>query len=131
MQNTAPRGAVGAATATNSFFREIGVALGSALVGALFTARLGALLAGAGGRGRRAGAPSPPPWSRACRRRVREAVAAAYTDALTPVFALLVPVVLVSSAALLLVREVPLATDGRHAGVSGWSSRRRRAARPR
>lgn len=111
VQNTAPDGAVGAATATNSFFREIGVTTGSALVGALFTARLGALLAdrvpAVGGvdvgsltPALAAGLPSA----------VREAVAAAYNDALTPVFALLVPVVLASTLLLLLVRERPLAT---------------------
>jgi MFS family permease len=44
----AERGApdqVGVATAANGFFRELGVLLGTALVGALFAARLGSLLA--------------------------------------------------------------------------------------
>jgi predicted MFS family arabinose efflux permease len=113
VQNTAPDAVVGTATAANSFFREIGVCLGSALVGALFTARLGALLAervpAAGGSPVLTDALTPalveglPPA-------VRAAVAGAYNDALTPVFALLVPVVLVSAAALLTIREVPLAT---------------------
>ncbi len=110
-QNTAPAGALGTATATNSFFREIGVSLGSALVGGIFTARLGDLLAARvpvsagvdlGGLTPAMMAALPP--------EVRAAVAGAYNDALTPVFALLVPVVLASSVLLLLVREVPLAT---------------------
>ena len=117
VQNTAPAAVVGTATATNSFFREIGVTLGSALVGALFTARLGALLAervpAAGGSAVVTDELTPalveglPPA-------VRAAVASAYNDALTPVFALLVPVVLLSAAALLTVREVPLGT------IVGW-----------
>ena len=111
VQNTAPDGAVGTATATNSFFREIGVTVGSALVGALFTARLGALLAD------RVPAVDgvdvdvlTPALTAGLPPAVREAVAGAYNDALTPVFALLVPVVLASTLLLLLVRERPLAT---------------------
>ena len=111
VQNTAPDAALGTATATNSFSREIGVCLGSALVGALFTARLGTLLADRvpAAAGVDVGSLTPAlvadlPAA------VRAAVAGAYNDALTPVFALLVPVVLVSTLLLLLVREVPLAT---------------------
>nr|WP_294694782.1 MFS transporter [uncultured Friedmanniella sp.] len=116
VQNTAPASAVGAATATNSFFREIGVGLGSALVGALFTARLGTLLAervpAAGGLAVTTDELTPA-LVQALPPAVRAAVAGAYNDALTPVFALLVPVVLLSAAALLTVREVPLGTSGR------------------
>lgn len=112
VQNSTPDAVVGTATASNSFFREIGVCLGSALVGALFTARLGALLAERVPA--TAGQPLPvggltPELVRGLPPAVRAAVAGAYNDALTPVFALLVPVVLVSAVALLAVREVPLA----------------------
>ncbi len=109
-QNTAPDSALGTATATNSFFREIGVCVGSGLVGALFTARLRDLLA------ERVSLPPEvdpaglsPALVAGLPPEVRAAVATAYNDALTPVFALLVPVVLASSLLLLLVREVPLA----------------------
>jgi EmrB/QacA subfamily drug resistance transporter len=113
VQNTAPDAVVGTATAANSFFREIGVCLGSAVVGALFTARLSTLLdtqvpsvAGAGLNTQGL----TPEAVRALPEEVRAAVASAYNDALTPVFALLVPVVLLAVVALLLLREVPLAT---------------------
>jgi predicted MFS family arabinose efflux permease len=115
VQNAAPDAVVGTATAANSFFREIGVVLGSAVVGALFTSRLATLLD--------ARVPSvggadldtqglTPEAVRALPPEVRAAVAGAYNDALTPVFALLVPVVLLAVVALLLLREVPLATRG-------------------
>jgi predicted MFS family arabinose efflux permease len=112
VQNSAPDAVVGTATAANSFFREIGVCLGSAVVGALFTARLGTLL---DERLHAAGAELDPQsltpaLVRALPDGVRQAVVGAYNDALTPVFALLVPVVLVAALALLAVREVPLAT---------------------
>jgi EmrB/QacA subfamily drug resistance transporter len=113
VQNSAPHAVVGTATAANSFFREIGVCLGSALVGAVFTARLSTLLAE---RLPASAGPVPdlesltPALLHALPDEVRRAVAGAYNDALTPVFGLLVPVVLVAVAALLMVREVPLAT---------------------
>jgi predicted MFS family arabinose efflux permease len=110
VQNSAPDAVVGTATAANSFFREIGVCLGSAVVGALFTARLGTLLA------ERLPGPAldqqslTPALVHRLPEEVQQVVAGAYNDALTPVFGLLVPVVLVAVAALLGVREVPLAT---------------------
>jgi EmrB/QacA subfamily drug resistance transporter len=117
VQNTAPDAAVGTATATNSFFREIGVCLGSALVGALFTARLGALLADRVPAADGVDVDSlTPALAEGLPPAVRAAVAGAYNDALTPVFALLVPVVLASTVLLLLVREVPLATTAAEPG---------------
>lgn len=101
VQNASPPALVGTATATNSFFREIGVCLGSAVVGALFTSRL--LLP--------ADAPAlTPAAARALPPDLRALVATAYNDALTPVFALLVPVMLLAAVALLALREAPLAT---------------------
>ncbi len=86
VQNALPADQTGTATAANNFFREIGVSIGSAVVGAAFTMRLTTLLAD--GR--------PP--------------AEAYNDALTPIFGYLVPLMLVSAVALVFVRPVPLAT---------------------
>jgi len=101
VQNASPPDLVGTATAANSFFREIGVCLGSAVVGALFTARL-VLPAQA--------TALTPEATRALPPELRAAVASAYDAALTPVFAVLVPVVLLATVALLALREQPLAT---------------------
>lgn len=101
VQNASPPALVGTATAANSFFREIGVCLGAAVVGALFTSRL--LLPVDTRALTPAAALALPPDLRAL-------VATAYNDALTPVFAVLVPVMLLAAAALLALREAPLAT---------------------
>ena len=84
VQNAAPPGQVGVATAANGFFRELGVLLGTALVGAVFTARLGPQLTGQ--------------------------TPAAYADALTPVFAALVPLAVLAAVGLAFLRPEPLAT---------------------
>jgi EmrB/QacA subfamily drug resistance transporter len=113
VQNTVATAEVGTATAATSFFREIGVSLGSAVVGTLFTSRLTVLLAG------RLPAGSPlagdvdalvPARVNALPAMVRAPVVSAYHDALTPVFLYLVPVMLLSVLALCFVTPVPLAT---------------------
>ncbi len=113
VQNTAPDRVVGTATATNSFVREIGVCLGTALVGALFTARLTTLLSS--GVPATAGTPLDPQsltpaLAAGLPDAVRAAVAVAYNDALTAVLAMRVPVAAVAVLALLLLPERTLAT---------------------
>jgi EmrB/QacA subfamily drug resistance transporter len=104
VQDLAPADDVGAATAVNGFVRELGVLVGTAWVGRLFTSglvdRLGAL-----------DLPSEPtpaaigvlsPESRA-------EVAQAYADAFTPVFGWLLPVLVVATVGLLLIPSRRLA----------------------
>ena len=101
---------VGTATASFAFFREIGAALGAAAVGGLFTARLTALL-GARLPARLGGAHSLTPASvAALPADLRERVASAYHDALTPVFLGLAPMMLLAAVLLLFVRERPAGT---------------------
>jgi len=98
---------VGTATASFAFFREIGAALGAAAVGGLFTARLTALLA-ARLPVRLADAHALTPASVAAfPADLRERVAAAYHDALIPVFGGLAPMMLGAALLLLFVREHP------------------------
>lgn len=85
VQNAAPPDQVGVATAANGFFRELGVLLGTASVGGVFTARLGPQLAGR--------------------------TPAAYADAPTPVFAALVPLAVLALVGLAFLRPEPLATS--------------------
>jgi hypothetical protein len=113
VQNTVPPAQVGTATATTSFFREIGVSLGSAVVGTLFTSRLATLLAERLPAGSAAGIDAQslvPAQVYALPAVARAAIASSYADALAPVFLFLVPVMLVSVLALCFVDPVPLAT---------------------
>ena len=96
----------------------LGVLLGTALVGAVFAARLGDLLAArlpGSGIGIDPDSVTPeqlgqlPPD-------LRDLLAGVYADALTPVFALLVPLVLAALVGLALIRPDPL--DTRLVGAS-------------
>jgi MFS family permease len=96
---------VGTATASFAFFREIGAALGAAAVGGLFTAQLTALL-GARLPARLGDAHSlTPALVTTLPADLRERVAGAYHDALTPVFLGLAPMMLAAAVLLLFVRE--------------------------
>lgn len=114
VQNSFPGTMVGTATASNNFFREIGASVGGALVGALFTSRLTDLLttglAGAGGAAGGDLNSLTPSAVNALPDAIRDIIVGAYNDALTPVFLLLVPMVVLGFVALLFVKEVPFRT---------------------
>jgi EmrB/QacA subfamily drug resistance transporter len=114
VQNSFPISQVGTATASNNYFRQIGASLGSALVGSLFVARLTQLLAERmpPGAGAAAGASNSftPAVVRALPHAARNVVVGAYSDALTPVFLYMVPVILIATVLLCFVNEKPLAT---------------------
>ncbi|WP_157676946.1 MFS transporter [Auraticoccus monumenti] len=111
VQDAAPDREVGTVTAVNGFFREVGVLAGTAVVGSVFTARLQGQLAqrapdvGAARLTPEQVAGLPP--------EVAGQVAAAYAGAFTPVFAGLVPVVLLGGVLLLMVRSGRLGATGR------------------
>jgi EmrB/QacA subfamily drug resistance transporter len=113
VQNACPASQVGTATAAFSFFREIGVALGSAVVGTMFTSRLFTFLADRV-PGRTAAQLDPYALTPAQVVQYPDAlkvpIVSSYNDALTPVFWCLMPLVLVSMAGLWLIRSVPLTT---------------------
>lgn len=110
VQNALPDRQVGTATASNNFFREIGASLGGAVVGGLFTSRLTSLLAERMSTGDSAGNVNSltPAAIRALPDAVREVIVGAYNDALTPVFAMLIPMVVLGLVAVLFIKEVPL-----------------------
>jgi EmrB/QacA subfamily drug resistance transporter len=110
VQNSFPDTQVGTATASNNFFREIGASLGGAVVGALFTARLTDLLADrmpAGASGGDANSFTPAAVN-ALPDQIRDIIVGAYNDALTPVFAMLIPMVIAGLALVIFIKEVPL-----------------------
>ena len=114
VQNSFPASEVGTATAGNNYFRQIGASLGSAIVGSLFVARLTSLLAermsGAGGAAAGSSNSFTPAAVRELPEAVRNVVIGAYSDALTPVFLYMVPLVLIAVVLLSFVKEKPLAT---------------------
>ncbi|NLT36517.1 MAG: MFS transporter [Gaiellales bacterium] len=115
VQNTFPITEVGTATAANTFFREIGAALGSAVVGTMFTTRLMTLLAE-----QLAASPGGPTESldptsltpemvSRLPEAVKSAVVTSYNEALTPVFLFLLPLMIMAAVALCFIEEKPLA----------------------
>ncbi len=118
VQNQFPNSQVGMATASNNYFRQIGASLGSAVVGSLFATRLASLLterlpsSGAGGSGAGGGGINAltPALVRAMPEPLRSLVVGSYSDALTPIFVYMVPLLVLAGILLLFVREVPLAT---------------------
>lgn len=112
-QNEFPVAEVGTVTAANNFFREIGGTVGASLVGSLFTSNLASKLAeyigdpsGAGGLDANS---LTPALVRGLEESLRSSVQLAYNDALTPVFALLAPLLLAALVALLFLKKKPLA----------------------
>src|SRR5690625_5177834 len=113
VQNSFPTREVGTATAENNYFRQVGAALGSAIVGNFFAARLMNLLAdnipaeAAGGMGEGASSLTPE--------RVLDLpeplqvlVVESYNEALIPIFLFMVPLVVVAAILLCFVQEIPL-----------------------
>lgn len=118
VQNSFPDREVGAATAANNFFREIGATFGAAIVGSIFTSNLTSLLtermSEAGidpGRSGAAISGLTPAIVNALPEQLRAIVTSAYSEALTPVFGHLVPLVLVALVVVCFIREVPLRTS--------------------
>ncbi|MCS5736053.1 MDR family MFS transporter [Herbiconiux daphne] len=114
VQNSFPRAIVGTATSSNNFFRQIGSSLGAAIVGSLFVSRLTDILASnlpAGGTGDAGTNSLTPAIVNALPDAARTIIVNAYNDALTPIFLLMVPLVLVAAVLLMFVVEKPLATQ--------------------
>jgi predicted MFS family arabinose efflux permease len=117
VQNSVPHKMVGTATAGNNFFREIGASLGSAIVGSLFVARLTEQLSSLGSSAGAAGGAVPtdtnaltPAAINALPPEVHTMIVEAYSNALSPVYLYLVPLMLVAAVLLCFVKEIPLET---------------------
>ncbi|WP_091321376.1 MDR family MFS transporter [Geodermatophilus ruber] len=115
-QNAVPASDLGAATATNNYFREVGATLGVAVFGTIFTSRLAENLSGAlqanGEQAAAAGITSPdslvPAAVQAAGDPLRAAIVDSYADALAPVFAYLLPAFVIALVLALLLKEIPL-----------------------
>ena len=115
VQNTFPISQVGTATAANNYFRQIGASLGSAIVGTLFTARLTSLLTNrlpaAGSASAGSSNAFTPATVKALPKPVHDIIIGAYSDALTPVFLYILPLIAAALLLLCFIKEVPLATS--------------------
>jgi EmrB/QacA subfamily drug resistance transporter len=119
VQNSFPISMVGTASGAHNFFRQIGASVGSAVAGTLFTGRLMELLTermaalGAGQGGALGGAFDPhsltPEAVAQMPEQLKSVVISSYSDALTPVYLYLVPVMVLGLALMLFIREKPLA----------------------
>jgi EmrB/QacA subfamily drug resistance transporter len=115
-QNAVPPADLGAATATNNYFREVGATLGVAIFGTIFTSRLAENLTGAlqanGEQAVAAGITSPeslvPAAVQAAGDPLRTAIVDSYADALAPVFGYLLPAFAIALVLALLLKEIPL-----------------------
>jgi EmrB/QacA subfamily drug resistance transporter len=122
-QNSFALSEVGTATGAHNFFRQIGASLGSAVVGTLFTGRLVSLLAerlAASSSAGAAGQPGGPGLLDAnsltpalvnqLPPAVKNTVVTAYSDALTPIYRYIAPIMVIAGVLMLFVKEKPLAT---------------------
>lgn len=118
VQNEFPHAMVGTATAANNFFRQIGASVGTALVGALFTMRLTADVAGKLTHVDNLSlATLTPQIVDALPASAQSVIAAGYSDALLPLFLWFVPLMLACLVMMLLLRRHPLATTINHGGA--------------
>ena len=115
-QNAVSPKDIGAATATNNYFREVGATLGVAIFGTIFTSRLTDNLREAltanGQQAAASGITSPeslvPAVVHATAEPLRSAIIGCYADALAPVFGYLLPAFGIALVLALLLKEIPL-----------------------
>ena len=118
VQNEFPHAMVGTATAANNFFRQIGASVGTALVGALFTMRLTADVAGKLTHVDNLSlATLTPQIVDGLPALAQSVIAAGYSDALLPLFLWFVPLMLACFVMMLLLKRHPLATTINHGGA--------------
>ena len=114
VQNAVHPREIGTATSSNNLFRELGVTVGVAVLGTVFTGRLterlGALLPGGAVAGGHGTSSLTPEVVRSLPADVADGVVNAYAESLTPIFLWLVPMFLIGTVIALFLPEVPLAS---------------------
>ncbi|WP_369056163.1 MDR family MFS transporter [Kineococcus terrestris] len=112
VQNAVAPREVGVATSSNNLFRELGVTVGAAALGAVFTSRLTDRLVTLfpAGAGEQSATSLTPEIVRNLPPEVAGGVVDAYASSLTPIFGWMVPVFLLGTLIALFLPEVPLAS---------------------
>jgi EmrB/QacA subfamily drug resistance transporter len=111
VQSSVKAANLGAATATNNFFREIGVTLGVSIFGSVFSSRLVSNMAGLGGGGDEGSNSLTPDVIKALPAELKSQVIDSYVNALTPAFIYLVPVVLLGAVLAIFLPKVEMSNE--------------------
>ena len=111
IQNSVSHSMVGVATSTNNFFREIGASIGGAFVGGLFSHNLITYLEKnlpqQGGAGQDTNSLTPA-LINSLPDPVKSIIITGYNEALTPIFAYLIPLLIVGVVALFFIKQKPI-----------------------
>ncbi|WP_148401437.1 MFS transporter [Bifidobacterium gallicum] len=119
VQNEFPHTIVGTATAGNNFFRQIGTTLGTAIVGSVFTSRLVSIVTPE--------IPSnvhisiadvTPQMLNKLPESLHGVIAQGYSEALTPIFRVFVPILAVATVLMFFIKQHPLATTINNKGTA-------------
>lgn len=127
VQNAVAAKDVGAATASNNFFREIGISLGVSIFGSVFASRLTNEMSklSSGGTGPATSTDGMTPAAiNALPDAVKAPIIEAYVNALSPAFVYLVPIVLLGLVATLFLPNIKLSQ------VSGLERKHHEMAAP-
>ncbi|RSX54795.1 MFS transporter [Bifidobacterium dolichotidis] len=119
VQNEFPHRIVGTATASNNFFRQIGMTLGTAVVGSVFTSRLVSQVSSSVPAGVHVNLNDmTPQMLNKLPAALHTIVAQDYAQALTPIFRVFVPMLAFATILTLFIREHPLSKSVDNKGTS-------------
>ncbi|WP_144790649.1 MDR family MFS transporter [Kocuria palustris] len=130
VQNVFPGSMVGTATSGNNFFRQVGATIGSGVVGVVFAGRLTDLIAermpaqaqaAMGDQGSDASSGLTPELVSGLPGPVKDAVTSSYNDALTPIFLVMIPLVVLALLLMIFIPETPLSTTLERSGAQKGS----------
>ncbi len=108
VQNAVSPREIGTATSSNNLFRELGVTVGTAVLGTVFSSRLTDRLGGALGGSTESASSLTPSLVASLPGDVADRVVGAYADSLVPIFLWLVPMFLLGTVIAFFLPEVPL-----------------------
>ena len=120
VQNVFPGSMVGTATSGNNFFRQVGATIGSGVVGVIFAGRLTDLIAermpaqaqaAMQGSGSDASSGLTPELVDSLPAPIQDVITSSYNDALTPIFMVMIPLVVLALILMAFIPETPLATS--------------------
>jgi EmrB/QacA subfamily drug resistance transporter len=110
VQNAVSPREIGTATSSNNLFRELGVTVGTAVLGTVFSSRLTDRLGGALGGSVESSSSLTPSLVASLPADVADRVVNAYADSLVPMFVWLVPMFLLGTVIAFFLPEVPLSS---------------------